>query len=114
MTASPKQHRVRDPAYLASFEGKKCECCGIQDGTVVGAHMSLGSLARGLKAGDDLAVGLCVSDHHAADHGPMDDRLHIWKTVLINRIYAADKITLTKLLQAALPVAYEERKNEQS
>ena len=60
----PKNRRVRDRRYLDSFRDTACFACGLQDGTVVAAHIRHG-MAGGisLKPDDSLTLPLCGLCH---------------------------------------------------
>jgi len=57
----------------ASFKDSPCEACGINDGTVVGAHLNFGDYGgMGIKARGMIA-GLCCACHallDGRDHDP--------------------------------------------
>jgi len=68
MTLLPKRKRLRDRQYLASYNGAQCFTCGIQDGTIVGAHIRTGSYCGvASKPDDDLTMPSC-SKCHAEQH----------------------------------------------
>jgi len=79
---SPKQSRERDRKYLDTFHGKKCEVLCCPEPAMGAAHMSIGSYARGMKASDALAAGLCREHHRLADHGTREERVWVWLEVL--------------------------------
>lgn len=77
--------REQERAYMRSFRDRDCECCGINDGTVVGAHCNefgggMGYRARGIIA------ALCADCHAVADgrKGTAEEKRIVWKRVLHN------------------------------
>ena len=76
--ANFKTPRLRDRKYLDSFEGRPCEACGIEDGTIVGAHLRAGlEGGTSLKPPDDLVAALCYRCH-------LLDDTETWLRVLKN------------------------------
>lgn len=71
MTAFPKTEYVRSPKLMQAYRKIPCQACGIDDGTVVGAHSNQAAhgKGRGIKASDDRAASLCHSCHMAVDQG---------------------------------------------
>lgn len=66
-----KQPKIVDKNYRTSFRGKQCEACGIQDDTIVGAHVRAGEYAgMGTKPSDDLIVALCFHCHAEQESEP--------------------------------------------
>ncbi len=65
-----RQPRERDPAYLRSFKDTACEACGVQDGTVVGAHYKVGWFGYGYKSHDWMVIGLCAKCHRDQEANP--------------------------------------------
>ena len=69
-----RQPRERNRAYLDSFAGRACEACGLQDDTVVGAHVRFGvEGGMGYKPPDYLVVALCVKCHRDREANPGAD-----------------------------------------
>lgn len=65
------------------FRGTACEACGIDNGTVVGAHLNIGMVGRGWKVPGAVA-GLCDSCHSLADgrvRAPIEERMKVWLRV---------------------------------
>lgn len=58
----------RNPALLATAKGRACVNCGIDDGTIVGAHGNEGKGMR-IKASDSTVMFLCMSCHNILDNG---------------------------------------------
>ena len=64
MPSCPKQHHIKDKAYRKSFKDEPCWSCGVNDGTVVGAHIRWNEHSgMGRKPSDDLIVPLCFRCH---------------------------------------------------
>ena len=78
-----KVKRISDPSYLKSFAGAPCYACGVEDGTIVPAHIRHGFFGIGAKPGDDLALPLC-GKCHAKQH-------HIGEAVFWWAVYGGDK-----------------------
>ena len=80
--------KIRSKKYLQGAKGQPCVRCGVEDGTIVGAHYTglrvhLYGKGTGTKPHDILIADLCSSCHFFFDHPRMDlgqnDR-NIWKT----------------------------------
>lgn len=92
MTAFPKIEYVRSPKLMQAYRKIPCQHCGVDDGTVVGAHSNMAEhgKGRGIKASDDRAASLCHRCHMAVDQGrcmSRTERVRVWtlahiKTVL--------------------------------
>lgn len=66
-----KEVRIRDREYLDSFRDRACEACGIEDGTIVAAHVRAGHEGgTGYKPSDDLTVALCFACHQRQESEP--------------------------------------------
>lgn len=79
----PKHTYVRSPALMKAYRLIPCQHCGIDDGTVCGAHSNLGAhgKGRGIKADDNMVASLCFTCHHELDQGKhlsQDERLAMW------------------------------------
>ncbi len=58
------KRKLRDDKYRKSFKGQSCGACGINDETIVGAHIRTGEYAGiGTKPDDNLIIGLCHACH---------------------------------------------------
>ena len=80
-SATSRTERVRDRAYLDSFQGAACWNCG-GTGTTVGAHIRWGQEGGvGLKPSDDLTVPLCFSCHASQEKSPGSEW---WATMVKN------------------------------
>ena len=63
--------RIRDKKYRQAFRGRVCLNCGIQDDTVIGAHIRWGHEGgMGLKPSDDLTIALCSKCHTDQESKP--------------------------------------------
>ena len=71
-------------AYQKTFRDTPCESCGINDGTVVGAHFNFEGGGMGYRA-PGVVAGLCQVCHNLADgrtNAPYEERIKIWLRVL--------------------------------
>ena len=85
---SDRTRRKRNP-YLDTYKDSACEACGVNDGTVVGAHFTFERFAWAMKPADALTAGLCVRCHDLVDgrtNATLDERRKIWLRVLKNRL----------------------------
>lgn len=65
-----KTARPRDRRYLDSFRGRACEACGVQDDTIVPAHVRTGlNGGMGLRPPDSDVLALCFKCHSDFDQG---------------------------------------------
>ena len=78
-----KQNAIRDNDWRKRQGEEECFACGAEDGTVVGAHVRIGSLAGvGRKPSDNLIVPLCYRCHSQQhEHG----ELSFWVDVFAGR-----------------------------
>jgi len=62
---------VRSTELLKACREIPCQCCGINDGTVVAAHSNslIHGKARGKKASDQFVASMCFKCHHEIDQG---------------------------------------------
>lgn len=61
-------HRLRDPAYCRSANGRRCQVEGCHDHeTTVLAHIRLNNAGTGLKPPDDESLFLCAKHHFEFD-----------------------------------------------
>lgn len=60
-----------------------CQHCGIDDGTVAGAHSNQAAhgKGKGIKASDEFAASLCAKCHKLIDSGNLtrDEATEIWQ-----------------------------------
>jgi hypothetical protein len=71
----PKFEYVRSSALTFACSLLACKGCGIDDGTIVGAHSNwaIHGHGRGIKASDVFIASLCFTCHSALDQGDDDD-----------------------------------------
>ena len=66
----PKHNHIRSKAIRDAARGEDCTICGIQDGTVVFAHLDESWAGKGMriKADDIAGMFLCVNCHSEYGH----------------------------------------------
>lgn len=66
-----KTDYLRSPALMRLYRTLPCQHCGIDDGSVCGAHsnQSIHGKGRSIKAGDQYCASLCHACHLALDQG---------------------------------------------
>ena len=66
-----KTNYLRSPSLMRLYRTLPCQHCGIDDGSVCGAHsnQSHHGKGRGIKAGDQYCASLCHACHLALDQG---------------------------------------------
>lgn len=70
--------KEQDKAYSRTFRNTACEACGVNDGTVVGAHINMGKGGTALKAWG-AQVGLCAFHHDVIDRRIQNkDAIRTW------------------------------------
>jgi len=77
----PKTKYIRSKALLEACRAIPCQCCGIDDGTVVAAHSNWHGKGMAIKASDDKVASLCYRCHASLDQGSKmskEDRLAMW------------------------------------
>lgn len=79
----PKTEYVRSPKLMQAYRKIPCQHCGIDDGTVVGAHSNQAQhgKAKSLKASDIYAASLCAKHHYEVDQGrtmSRTERVQVW------------------------------------
>jgi hypothetical protein len=79
----PKTEYVRSPKLMQAYRQIPCQHCGVDDGTVCGAHSNAAEhgKGRGIKASDDRAASLCHRCHIAVDQGrsmSRTERVRVW------------------------------------
>lgn len=81
----PKENRIRDKRYLTHRGDLPCRACGIDDETIVAAHVSVGRSSMSMKASDALTVPLCYRCHmdQEANPGPLWWLENVFKRQLI-------------------------------
>lgn len=67
----PKFQYIRSAKLMAAYRKIPCQHCGIDDGTVCGAHSNQAKhgKGRGIKASDEFCASLCHSCHMQVDQG---------------------------------------------
>jgi len=79
----PKHNYIRSSELMRNAREIPCQHCGIDDGTVVGAHTNWGGgKGRGIKADDNLVAALCLKCHYEIDQGAhlsKDERKDMWQ-----------------------------------
>lgn len=80
---APKFSYVRSDALMASFRKIACQACGLNDGTVCGAHSnwSIHGKGRSIKASDIYCASLCSQCHSDLDQGSQwteTERKAVW------------------------------------
>ena len=67
----PKTQYIRSAKLMQAYRKIPCQHCGIDDGTVCGAHSNQAKhgKGRGIKASDIYCASLCHACHMAVDQG---------------------------------------------
>ena len=67
----PKTQYIRSAKLMQAYRKIPCQHCGIDDGTVCGAHSNQAKhgKGRGIKASDIFCASLCHACHMAVDQG---------------------------------------------
>ena len=78
-----KTDYLRSPALMRAYRTLPCQHCGIDDGSVCGAHsnQAIHGKGRGIKAGDQYCASLCHACHLALDQGrsmSRSERTQMW------------------------------------
>jgi hypothetical protein len=67
---TPKHDYVRSEALMRAYRTIPCQHCGLDDGTVCGAHCNWGHGKGGaIKADDNRCASLCIGCHFDIDQG---------------------------------------------
>ena len=79
----PKTQYVRSPKLMRAYRKIECQNCGIDDGSVCGAHSNSASDGKGrsIKATDTACASLCHVCHLALDQGrsmSRSERVKLW------------------------------------
>lgn len=93
----PKHLYVRSKKLMELARSLPCQVCGIEDGTVCGAHSNWGGgKGKGVKCDDNLIASLCHTCHMEIDQGQgiKAEKKEIWAT--------AHKKTIQLLLSKGL------------
>ena len=78
-----KTQYIRSAKLMQAYRKLPCQHCGIDDGTVCGAHsnQAIHGKAKGIKATDTACASLCHVCHHALDQGrsmSRSERVAMW------------------------------------
>lgn len=67
----PKREYVRSEALMCAYRLLECQHCGVDDGTVCGAHSNwtIHGKCKGKKADDNRCASLCFRCHSELDQG---------------------------------------------
>ena len=104
----PKFAYVRSKKLMQAFRKLPCQNCGIDDGTVAGAHSNSSSEHKGMriKASDDKCASLCMKCHYMIDQGnrlTREERIDIWEAAHLKTVNALVK---QGLWPADIPAPY--------
>lgn len=101
----PKHHYVRSPELMRNAREIPCQHCGVDDGTVCGAHTNWGGgKGRGIKASDNLIASLCFDCHAKLDQGKTltkEQRKDMWFSAHINTV---NKLIELRLWPKDIPI----------
>jgi hypothetical protein len=76
-----KHQYVRSKKLMQSARLLPCQMCGVEDGTIVGAHSNWGGgKGKGVKCDDNLIASLCYSCHMEIDQGKgvKEEKKELW------------------------------------
>ena len=94
----PKHKYIRSAELMRNAREIPCQHCGIDDGTVVGAHTNWGGgKGRGIKANDNLIASLCFECHSELDQGKTlnkEQRQEMWQNAHIKTVDKLVKLGL--------------------
>lgn len=87
----PKNEYVRSPKLMQAYRLLPCQACGIDDGTVCGAHSNSAEhgKGRGIKATDTACASLCHRCHLAVDQGrsmSRTERVRVWTEAHVSTV----------------------------
>lgn len=87
----PKHQYVRSPKLMKACRQIPCQHCGVDDGTVCGAHSNAGAdgKGRGIKSDDSKVASLCHACHMAVDQGRImsrSERVKVWTEAHIKTV----------------------------
>ena len=79
-----KHEYVRSPKLMLAYRKIACQHCGVDDGTVCGAHSNQAEhgKGKGIKADDNRCASLCHKCHMSLDQGrdmSREARVSMWK-----------------------------------
>lgn len=94
----PKHNYIRSQELMRNAREIPCQHCGIDDGTVVGAHTNWGGgKGRGIKASDNLIASLCFQCHTELDQGKTlnkEQKQEMWQKAHIKTVDKLVKLGL--------------------
>ena len=76
---------------MEAYRKIPCQACGIDDGSVCGAHSNSGAMGKGkgIKASDEFAASLCYGCHYSVDQGrnmSRSERVELWTNAHISTV----------------------------
>lgn len=88
-----KTNYIRSAKLMQAYRKLPCQHCGIDDGTVCGAHSNSAKhgKGRGIKASDVYCASLCHVCHQALDQGrsmSRTERVRMWEQAHKNTVKA--------------------------
>lgn len=101
-----KTQYIRSAKLMQAYRKIPCQHCGVDDGTVCGAHSNSAEhgKGRGIKASDVYCASLCHSCHMAIDQGrslSRSERVAIWNEAHAKTVKA---LVALGLWQVGVPV----------
>ncbi len=106
MTSFPKHVYVRSKKLMEAYRKIPCQNCGIDDGTVCGAHSNYlaDHKGKGIKADDNRAASLCHACHMALDQGRLttkEQRQQAWWSAHTHTI---NELVYRRLWPESIPI----------
>lgn len=94
-----KTQYIRSAKLMQAYRKIPCQHCGIDDGTVCGAHSNQAKhgKGRGIKASDIYCASLCHACHMAVDQGRSMSRVEretVWNNAHLKTIQELNKLDL--------------------
>jgi len=95
----PKTTYIRSSKLMQAYRKIACQNCGIDDGTVCGAHSNQAKhgKGRGIKASDIYCASLCHACHMAVDQGrsmSRQERESVWESARERTVAALTSLGL--------------------
>ena len=95
----PKHQYVRSKPLMEAYRKIPCQACGIDDGSVCGAHSNSSAMGKGkgIKASDEFAASLCHSCHYSVDQGrnmSRSERVELWTKAHISTVRELVRLNL--------------------
>ena len=92
MNPNPKRQYIRSRKLLDNCQYLNCAMCGVDDGTIVGAHSNQGAHGKGkaIKADDNMIAALCYVCHMDLDQGSIyskKERERLWDRAHLKTVY---------------------------